>query len=298
MAEEQTNQAPEILEEQQAQLTTEVEAERPSQESAPAKTEELGEEYDETPATAYCNLDQPVMVKLDHVSKIYRLFKSDRQRLLSIFTKRAKFKTIKASDDLSFEIHKGDSVALIGLNGAGKSTALKMITGVTRPTSGTVEVNGEVGALLELRAGFDRQLTGRENLYMRAKLRGMSKEDTEKAVPKMIEFADLGDYIDQPMRTYSSGMRARLGFAYVVSISPEILVIDEALAVGDKRFKRKCRRVINKLLRTEGMTIIFVTHESKAAKEFCKRGIVLEKGKAVFDGPIEDAITFYNDRTA
>lgn len=235
-------------------------------------------------------------IRFDHVSKLYKLYSSDRARLAGLLSKRVKHKNLKASDDLSFEIKRGESVAFLGNNGAGKSTALKMITGVCYPTHGTVEVHGRVSALLELSAGFDRKLTGRENLAFRGKLWGLSPEEMKELEPEIIEFADLGDYIDQPMRTYSSGMRARLGFAFASSIKPDILVVDEALSVGDKRFKKKCLRRVRELLRGEDVTVLFVTHSLASAKEFCQRGIVLEKGRNVFEGPIADAVAFYESR--
>lgn len=237
-----------------------------------------------------------VMIRFDHVTKTYRLYKNDRARFLDIFRgkkKRELLESINANDDLSFEIRRGEAVAFLGLNGAGKSTALKMITGVVHPTSGTVEVNGRVSALLELSAGFDKQLTGRENMHLRGQIIGLSESDLADIIPKAIEFADLGVFIDQPMRSYSSGMRARLGFALAVSIKPEILVVDEALSVGDRKFKKKCVERIREIMQDENVTVLFVTHSSTAAQEFCTRGIVLERGKKTFDGPMEEAMAFY-----
>ena len=241
-----------------------------------------------------------VAIRFDHVFKTYKLFKNDRQRFFSIFwgkKKRDQITYINASNDLSFEIKKGEAVAFLGHNGAGKSTALKMVTGVSFPTKGTVTVNGHVSALLELTAGFDASLTGRENIGLRGQALGMTAEEIQELEPKVIEFADLGVYIDQPVRSYSSGMKARLGFAFAVSSDPEILVVDEALSVGDKRFREKCYARVREIMQDEKVTVLFVTHASSAAKEFCKRGIVLEKGTMIFDGPIDDAIDFYNKRS-
>ena len=182
---------------------------------------------------------------------------------------------------------------LIGGMGAGKSTALKMITGVCFPTSGTVEVHGRVSALLELSAGFDMKLSGMENIDMRCQLWGLSKEESKELIPEIVEFSELGKYIDQPMRTYSSGMRARLGFAFVSSIRPDILVVDEALSVGDRKFAKKCRERVNSIIANENVTVLFVTHSTGTAKEFCHRGIVIQKGKAMFSGGIEEAVDFY-----
>lgn len=237
--------------------------------------------------------DTPIAIEFKHVSKCYKLYASDRKRIEGLFNKRVKYKTLRANDDLSFQIHKGESVALLGSNGAGKSTCLKMITGVTFPTEGEITVNGRVSALLELRAGFDRQLTGRQNIFLRGQIWGLSDEEIRELEPDIIKFADLGTYIDQPMRSYSSGMRARLGFAFASSIKPDVLIVDEALSVGDRRFKKKCRRRVKKIIACDGVTVLFVTHSTSSARSFCERGMVLEHGRKLFDGPIDEAIAFY-----
>ncbi len=238
-----------------------------------------------------------IAIKFDHVTKTYDLYKNDRGRFLGLFNIKKKrtgyLGTINANEDLSFEIKKGEAVAFLGLNGAGKSTALKMITGVTYPTSGEITVNGSVSALLELSAGFDRRLTGRENIHLRGQILGMSKEELEEIEPQAIKFADLGMYIDQPMRSYSSGMRARLGFALAVSVNPEILVVDEALSVGDRKFKKKCVTRIREIMMDSNVTVLFVTHSTTTAQEFCSRGIVLDHGKKLFDGTMDDAMAYY-----
>lgn len=240
----------------------------------------------------------PVVIRFDHVTKTYKLYESDKQRFMSVFwapEKRDMITTVNASDDLSFEIRKGEAVAFIGHNGAGKSTALKMMTGVAFPTTGTVTVKGTVSALLELTAGFDGALSGRENIHLRGHAAGLSSEQIAELEPKVVEFADLGVYIDQPVRTYSSGMKARLGFAFAVSSDPEILVVDEALSVGDKQFQQKCFARVREIMEDEDVTVIFVTHSSSAAQEFCTRGIVLDHGAMQFDGPIQEAIAFYEN---
>ncbi len=242
--------------------------------------------------------DAPVVIKFDNVTKTYRLYKNDRARFLSAFLPgdRGTVGIVHANKDLSFEIKKGEAVALIGSNGAGKSTALKMITGVCHPTSGTITVNGRVSALLELRAGFDSKLTGRENLELRSQIIGIDKyEFREKILPEVIEFADLGIYIDQPIKTYSSGMRARLGFALAANIDPDILVVDEALAVGDQVFKKKCIKRMKEIMFKEDVTVLFVAHGSRAARKFCTRGIVLDQGRNVFDGGVVEAGAFYDE---
>lgn len=242
------------------------------------------------------SVSDEVVIRFDHVTKTYNLYKNDRGRFLGIFNYKKKgvfLGSVNASDDLSFEIRKGEAVAFLGLNGAGKSTALKMVTGVTHPTNGIVKVKGRVSALLELTAGFDMQLTGRENINLRGQILGLTKKEIAEIEPRVIDFAELGLYIDQPMRTYSSGMRARLGFAFAVAIDPEILVVDEALSVGDRAFQKKCIARIREIMMDENVTVLFVTHTSATAKEFCSRGIVLDKGTKVYDGTIEDATAYY-----
>lgn len=242
-------------------------------------------------------ISDKVVVRFDHVTKTYKLYKNDRSRFLGLFTRdKALVGTINANDDLSFEVHKGEAVALIGSNGAGKSTALKMITGVCHPTKGEVYVDGTVSALIEMNAGFDGQLTGRENLALRSQVLGMKKDEFREVEQKIIDFAELGIYIDQPMKSYSSGMKARLGFAFAASIDPDILVVDEALSVGDRKFKKKCIKRMTEIMSDEAVTVLFVTHDSSSAKELCTRGIVIEKGKCLYNGPINDAVAFYNER--
>ena len=239
-------------------------------------------------------MNEKIVIKFDNVTKRYKLYKNDKTRLLSLFCKNIKCKENKAVNDVSFTIKKGECVALFGKNGAGKSTILKMITGVTYPTEGTVEVNGRVSALLELTSGFDSEFTGRENIYLKGQILGISNKEIQELEPAIIEFAELDDYIDQPVRTYSSGMKARLGFAINANIKPEILIIDEALSVGDEAFRRKCVKKINEITKNKNVTLLFVTHATNTAKDFCSRGIVMKKGKLMYDGKIDDAIVEYN----
>lgn len=242
------------------------------------------------------SVSDEVVIRFDDVTKTYNLYKNDRGRFLGIFNYKKKsvfLGSVDANNHLSFEVKKGEAVAFLGRNGAGKSTALKMVTGVTHPTSGTVEVKGRVSALLELTAGFDMQLTGRENIHLRGQILGLTKREIAEIEPGVVDFAELGLYIDQPMRTYSSGMKARLGFAFAVAIDPEILVVDEALSVGDRAFQKKCIARIREIMMDENVTVLFVTHASAIAKEFCSRGIVLDKGTKVFEGSIDDATAYY-----
>ena len=230
------------------------------------------------------------VITFDHVTKIYKLYKNDKQRFLGIFSKKIKYKENKAVNDLSFCVKKGESVALFGKNGAGKSTIMKMITEVTFPTSGTITINGRVSALLELTAGFDGEFTGRENIYLKCNIMGMTDEQVAEVEEQIVEFAEIGDYIDQPVRTYSSGMKSRLGFSINVNVEPEILIVDEALSVGDKAFQQKCIKKVNQIMENGDVTFLFVTHSSRMAKAFCKRGIVLQKGTMIFAVYFQKAI--------
>lgn len=234
-----------------------------------------------------------VVIKFNHVTKMYKLFKNDKKRLLHTFCKKIKYKEKKAVDDVSFSVERGEAVALFGKNGAGKSTILKMITGVTYPTSGEITVKGRVSALLELTSGFDPEFTGRENIYLKGQLLGLKDSEIKELEQEIIDFAELAEYIDQPVRTYSSGMKARLGFSINVNIRPEILIVDEALSVGDEEFKNKCTKKVNEIVNKDEVTLLFVTHSTSMAKEFCSRGIVMQSGKKTFDGNIDTAIEKY-----
>jgi teichoic acid transport system ATP-binding protein len=238
-------------------------------------------------------MDKDIAVKFENVTKEYKLYKSDKRRFLGIFFPQIHYKTVRANDNISFEIKKGESVMILGRNGAGKSTMLKMITEVVFPTNGKITVNGRVSALLELTTGFDPEFTGRENIYLKGQLMGLSDKEISKLEPTIIDFAELGDYIDQPVRTYSSGMTARLGFSINANIEPEILVIDEALSVGDMKFREKCQEKIDEIVEKEHVTVLYVTHSPSSAEDFCERGLVLNQGKLVFDGEYEDAIEAY-----
>lgn len=235
---------------------------------------------------------EPV-IEFKNVSKRYKLYSSNRQRLASVFSKRVKVKTKDAVNNMSFQIMPGEAVAFVGGNGAGKSTILKMITGVCFPTEGEITVNGRVSALLELTAGFESEMTGRENIYLRGTTLGLSKEEISELEPDIIEFADIGEYIDQPVRSYSSGMKARLGFAINSNVHPEILIVDEALSVGDKKFREKCLEKVRQLMADDNITLLLVTHSSNTAKQFCTRGVYIRNGQIVYDGPIEKTVKKY-----
>lgn len=233
------------------------------------------------------------IIEFKHVTKVYKLYKNDKQRFFSIFSKKVPYKEKKAANDVSFRIERGEAVAIFGKNGAGKSTVLKMITGVAFPTEGEIMVDGRVSALLELTSGFDPELTGKENIILKGQLSGLKDKEIRELEPTIVEFAELGEYIDQPVRTYSSGMKARLGFAVNVNIRPEILIVDEALSVGDVAFRDKCVEKVDDIIHNDNVTLLFVTHATATAKQFCKRGIVMKNGKIIYDKDIDSAIEVY-----
>lgn len=236
---------------------------------------------------------EPVIV-FKNVSKVYTLYKNSKAQFIALFYrgKHSHNKQHKALDNVSFTVNKGEAVGVVGKNGAGKSTLLSMITGVTFPTQGDIEVKGRVAALLELTAGFSPEMTGRENIKLKCYLLGISDKAIAEIEPSIIEFADLGEYVDQPVRTYSSGMKMRLGFAININTKPDILVIDEALSVGDNNFKIKCQNKIQELI-SSGITVIFVSHSMNSVRDICSRAIYLKKGKVMYDGDVETALVKY-----
>lgn len=234
------------------------------------------------------------IISFKNVSKTYTLYKDDKARFKALFFKPKNAKVNKALNDVSLSINRGESVGIVGDNGAGKSTILKMITGVAFPDSGEITVNGKVAALLELTAGFSMEMTGRENIYLKGYILGLEDSYIKTIEDDIIEFAELGDYIDQPVRTYSSGMKMRLGFAINVNIHPDVLVVDEALAVGDATFKNKCKNKIKEIINS-GVTVLYVSHSANSVKEICQRAIFLKKGSVVFDGPTAETLKIYEE---
>ncbi|MDD6190885.1 MAG: ABC transporter ATP-binding protein [Firmicutes bacterium] len=242
-------------------------------------------------------MDNNVVIKFKNVTKRYKLYKNDKKRFMAVFSKKVSYKPKLAVNNVSFQVKRGEAVAIFGKNGAGKSTILKMITGVTYPSEGEISVDGRVSALLELTSGFDPEMTGRENIYLKGQLCGLRNSEIKEIEQTIVDFAEIDEYIDQPVRSYSSGMKARLGFAVNVNISPEILIVDEALSVGDRVFREKCLAKVNELIENDNVTLLFVTHSTGTARQFCKRGIVMVKGKMVFDGDIDEAIDKYEGRS-
>ena len=233
-------------------------------------------------------------IKIDHLSKVYKIFDkpSDRVReALNPFGKRYS-KDFYALNDVSLTIKKGETVGIIGKNGAGKSTLLKVITGVLTPTSGSIQVNGRIASLLELGAGFNPEMTGIENIYMNGTIMGYSKDEMDARLQNIIDFADIGDFISQPVKMYSSGMFARLAFAVNAFVEPDILIVDEALSVGDAFFQAKCIDKMKKMME-KGTTVLFVSHDWGAVKNICRTGVLMDKGKVIEYGTAGDVVEEY-----
>ena len=228
------------------------------------------------------------------VTKIYRLYDKpiDRLKESISLTHKKYHKEFFALDKISFSVEKGSTVGIIGTNGSGKSTILKIITGVLNPTTGSVEVNGNISALLELGAGFNMDYTGIENIYMNGTMMGFSKEQMDAKLPEILEFADIGDFVHQPVKTYSSGMFVRLAFALAINVEPEILIVDEALSVGDVFFQAKCYRRMEEIRKT-GTTILMVTHDMGSVIKYCDKVILLNKGEFLAEGPAGEMVDLY-----
>ena len=233
-------------------------------------------------------------ISVNNVTKLYKLYDNpvDRFKESLGLTKKKKYKEHYALSDLSFNIKKGECVGIIGTNGAGKSTILKIITGVLNPTQGNVEINGRISALLELGAGFNMEYTGIENVYLNGTMIGFTKEEIDAKLDDILSFADIGDFVYQPVKTYSSGMFVRLAFAVAINIEPEILIVDEALSVGDVFFQAKCYRKFEEF-KQMGKTILFVSHDLSSISKYCDRAILLNKGKKVSEGNPNDIIDLY-----
>lgn len=234
------------------------------------------------------------VIEVKNVKKVYKLYSSNLNRFLDTMLPGNKklYREHNALNDVSFSVEKGECVGLIGTNGSGKSTMLKIITGVLSPTSGSVTVDGRISALLELGAGFNREYTGMENIYLNGAMLGYSKEEIEEKIPAILDFADIGQFIDQPVKKYSSGMFVRLAFAVAINIDPEILIVDEALSVGDVFFQSKCYKKFDEF-KAAGKTILFVSHDLSAITKYCDRAVLLNKGDMIAEGTPKDMINLY-----
>ncbi|MCI1856841.1 MAG: teichoic acids export ABC transporter ATP-binding subunit TagH [Sporolactobacillus sp.] len=230
-------------------------------------------------------------VIVSHVTKKYKMFKNNSEKILDLLLPGGRGQSFYALKDVSFEAENGDVVGIIGVNGSGKSTLSNIIAGVVPPTSGTVTVNGDA-ALIAIQSGLKNELTGRENIELKCLMLGFNRNEIERMMPHIIEFADIGDFIDQPVKSYSSGMRSRLGFAISVHINPDILIIDEALSVGDQTFADKCYDKMNEF-KEKGKTIFFISHSLGQVKKFCKKALWIQYGEVKDYGPIDKVMPEY-----
>lgn len=234
------------------------------------------------------------VISVQHLSKMYKLYDkpSDRLKESLGLSRKKKYREHYALHDVNFNIHEGECVGIIGVNGSGKSTILKIITGVLAPTTGEVKVNGRISALLELGAGFNTEYSGLENVYLNGTMIGFSEEEIDAKLDDILAFADIGDYIHQPVKTYSSGMFVRLAFAVAINIDPEILIVDEALSVGDVFFQAKCYHKFEEF-KKQGKTILFVTHDLSSVSKYCDRVILLNKGVKLDEGSPKEMVDLY-----
>jgi lipopolysaccharide transport system ATP-binding protein len=246
-------------------------------------------------------------ISVEQIGKAYRLWENPSSRLMApllegaarlapvMFGLKASrlYRDFWALQDISFQVRRGESMAIIGRNGSGKSTLLQIIAGTLQATTGSVRVNGRIATLLELGSGFNPEFTGRENIHLNATLFGLRREEIDARFADIISFADIGDFIEQPVKIYSSGMVVRLAFAVAAHIDPDILIVDEALSVGDARFQLKCARAIDRFL-ARGVTLLFVSHDTSMVKRLCKRALLLERGQLIYGGNPNDVVNLYS----
>lgn len=241
--------------------------------------------------------NRKIAVSVKNVSIKFNLGKEKITTMKDYFIKlvqgKLKYHEFNALTDISFELNKGDRLGILGMNGAGKSTLLKIIAQVYKPSSGSVDVNGVVAPLLELGAGFDPEYTGRENIFLYGAILGYSKKFIEEKYDEIVEFSELNDFIDVPLKNYSSGMRSRLGFAICTIVQPDILILDEVLSVGDAKFQKKCLDKIQSMFDT-GVTVLFVSHSINTVKSICNKAMILEKGTMKSFGDINEVCEIYS----
>lgn len=242
------------------------------------------------------NTAEPMIV-VDHVDMVFNIanqqLNSLKEYLIALVRRQLFFREFKALEDINITINRGDVYGIVGTNGSGKSTLLKIIAGVLEPTHGKCSINGTIAPLIELGAGFDHELTARENVYLNGALLGYSKKFIDEQFDSIVDFAEVGDFIDMPLKNYSSGMVARIAFAIATATTPDILVVDEALSVGDFRFQEKCEARINDLVENNGTTLLFVSHDINQVERVCKKAVWIEKGHMRMDGPVEEVCESY-----
>ncbi|MCC8022289.1 MAG: ABC transporter ATP-binding protein [Clostridiales bacterium] len=246
-------------------------------------------------------MDSKTAIKVEHVGMKFRLNKEKvdnlKEYVIKFLTKKLEYKEFWALKDISFEVKKGEHMAIMGLNGAGKSTLLKTIVGVMKPTEGTIQKHGVIAPLLELGAGFDMNYTGKENIYLYGAILGYSREFLNEKYDEIVEFSELGKFIDVPLKNYSSGMRARLGFSIATAVEPEILILDEVLSVGDAKFRKKCVKKVKSLFEKD-VTVLFVSHSVEQVKSICDTAILLEQGRIIAQGTVEEVCALYEQKTS
>lgn len=236
------------------------------------------------------------IIEVQNLTKTYKIYNKpiDRLKEAVSLTKKEYGRDFNALENVSFQVKKGENIGIIGTNGSGKSTLLKIITGVLSETAGQVQVNGKISALLELGAGFNMEYSGVENIYLNGTMMGFTREQMDKKIDGILEFAGIGDFVHQPVKTYSSGMFARLAFAVAINVEPDILIVDEALSVGDTRFQLKCMKRMKEMM-SGGTTVLFVSHDVNAIKRFCTRAIWLNHGVVMGDGDVDRLTDKYLD---
>lgn len=237
-------------------------------------------------------VEDKVVIQAKNISKCYQIFDKPAHRLLQLFSNGKYHKDFWALNNVDLTVEKGETIGIVGKNGSGKSTLLQIITGILQPTSGSVTTRGRISALLELGAGFNPEFTGLENARLNASIMGLSREEFHQKLPDIVEFCGLGDFLQRPVKTYSSGMYVRLAFAVAINMNPDILIIDEALSVGDIRFQRKCFRRLQEL-KNQGVSILFVTHSTDSVINHCDRAILLNEGDLVKEGTPKEVVQDY-----
>ena len=237
--------------------------------------------------------DNDIAIKIENLGKEYKMFARKKDRLIETLLPMVnRHGVFKAMDNFNLEVRKGEVLGVLGKNGAGKSTLLKMVTGVVTPTTGTIEIKGKISSLLELGTAFNMELTGIENIYQHGQVMGLTNEQIEDKKQEIIDFADIGDHLYQPVKTYSSGMFARLAFACAINVDPDILIVDEVLSVGDMAFQLKCFKKFEQF-KENGKTILFVTHNISDVLRNCTRTIIIDKGRKIFDGSVKEGVERY-----
>ncbi len=245
-------------------------------------------------------MDKDVAISLKNVSMTFNLNKEKvdnlKEYVIKFITRKLEFKKFYALQNIDIEVKKGDHLAILGLNGAGKSTLLKTIVGVYKPSEGTVEKCGVIAPLLELGAGFDPNYSGKENIYLYGAILGYDRNYIDKKYNEIVEFSELGHFIDVPIKNYSSGMKARLGFSIATAVEPDVLILDEVLSVGDTKFRKKSLAKVQSMFE-DGVTVLFVSHNIEQVKSICNKAILLEKGKIIARGSTEEVIPVYEEKT-